>query len=548
MKKFLILIVSLIGLFTYSQNLDQSKRNKLQAQIKAYVQENTPGLAVGIVKDGAIIFEDYSGLSNLENNTPVTKDTRFNIASNAKQFTALCILKLKADGKIDLNDDIRKYLPEHFPDVKDPISVSNLLTHSSGIRDVYDLWALKGQTWWKLFIGNSDAMDLLRGQRELNFKPGSKYMYSNSNYILLTEIVKVISGKSFDTYTLDLFRELDMEQTSFLTNYMSVIPNKARPYGNWNGWKEYPFITEIHGDGALFTSLKDQMRWEVILQKTENNTLTADLLKRSQLPVADSNISEYGYGLMFDEYKGMSYSYHDGNTGAYNATFIRFPEKNTAIIVMSNNGNVPTNYLAKLLADICFDLDSAEIMEYPSGPEYIEELNDITNVLGSYETDGGTLIKIVEKNGELYREIYQRDPVRLIREEGNLFYYETLKDLKIAFTRDESNEWMFTIYLSSQKPNIGKRLPSFNGDQNYLESLNGKYYNAETETTIEIAHLEGDKYSITKNGRSRDGVLLLEDLLRMNSYDIRISRDSQDKINGLLVKNGRIDNVRFSKK
>ncbi|NNK87229.1 MAG: beta-lactamase family protein [Flavobacteriaceae bacterium] len=547
MKNLMVMLTFLFIWSAQSQILNKEIKDKLDSQIEEYVESNSPGLAVGIVQNNVIFYEKYIGLANLENNTAVNKNTRFNIASNAKQFTALCILKLNDEGRIKLGDDIRQYLPDLFKEIKDPITISNLLTHSSGIRDIYDLWALKGQTWWQLFIDNGDAMDLIKGQKELNFNPGERYMYSNSNYIILTEIVKAISGQSFNEYALEMFKALGMDQTAFLTNYMAVIPDKARPYGNWNGWKEYPVITETHGDGALFTSLQDQLKWEIIIQDRSGAALSSDILNRSQLPIPDSNISDYGYGLMFGEYNGMKYNYHDGNTGAYNATFLRFPEKNTSVVVMSNNGNVPSNYLAKQLADICFPIESDKAVKFPSGPEAIEELNTISAVIGDYKTNDGTIIKIVEKDGYLYREIYRRDPVRLIRESGNLFYYETNEDLKITFTRNEKGQRQFTIYLSSQEPNTGTVLPSFNADQEYYASLNGTYFNTETDTSIEIRHLEENKYTIIKNGRARDGELLTEDYLRMNSYQIGIDRDAEKNIKGLMVKNGRIDRVRFVK-
>lgn len=548
MKQIITIVIILLNWNIQAQSFDQNLKEKLDLQIAKYVDGISPGTAVGIVRDGEIVYQKNIGYSNLENKIEINEKTSFNIASNAKQYTALCILKLIEEGKLKLEEDIRVFLPDLYQNIDDKITISNLLDHSSGIRDVYDLWALKGQTWWKLFIDNKDAIELINAQNDLNFRPGSAHIYSNSNYILLTEIVKIVSGKNFSEFALDLFRELGMKNTAFLTNYMTVIPNKARPYGNWNGWKEYPLITETHGDGALFTTLQDQLKWEIIIQNAKSASLPQEIIAQCQQPNPNSSNQEYGYGLMFGIYKGMNYSFHDGSTGAYNATFLRFPDKNFSFVVISNNGNVPTNYLAKQLVDICFDLQNDITHEFPRGPDKTEELNTLTEVVGKYKTQSGTIINIIENEGSLYREIYQRDPVKLINRKGNLFHYETNKDLKIAFTTDENGQREFTIYLSSQAPNVGMRLPSIELNNDYYSSLDGKYYNDETETEILIKYIQDNRYSITKNGREREGELIIKDLLRMNSYQIKINRDKEGHVNRLLIKNGRIQNVVFNKK
>ncbi len=545
--KYTLLITLLFG-FTMLQaeNFDQQLNDKLDETLKAYVEGISPGMAVGIVQDGDIVYQNFLGYSNLEHKVKIDENTRFNIASNGKQYTALAILKLLGEGKLNLDDDIRKHLPDLYKNINEKITISNLLTHSSGIRDVYDLWALKGKTWWKLFVDNKDALELIQSQKDLNFKPGSEYLYSNSNYILLTEIIKQVSGEKFSSFSAKLFEALAMNQTTFLTNYMAVIPDKARPYGNWNGWREYPAITEVHGDGALFSTLGDQLQWEKIVQTKKSEYISQSLLDQSQQTLPNVSIANYGYGLMFGTYNGLKYAYHDGNTGAYNATFLRFPEAKLSVVVLSNNGNIPTNYLAKQIANLTLNLKTEKLV-FPAGPEKIDDLENISDVVGNYKTDGGTIIKIVEKDGSLYREIYQRDPVKLINERGNLFHYETNEDLKIAFTEDEGGQWQFTIYLASQAPNVGVRLPSNQLNDTYKKSLDGRFYNDETDTEILIEFLENHTYAVTKNGRERKGELILKDFLRMNSYEIKVHRDADDIVDGLVVNNRRIQNVVFQK-
>ena len=543
---FLSLLFQLTG--ASAQPLSNALADSLTQILRQYVAADAPGMAVGIVRNGQVVYEQYFGHSNLDHQVKINEHTRFNIASNAKQFTALSLLELAAQQKLNLDDDIRTYLPDFYPGISEKISIAQLINHTSGIRDVYELWSLQGKTWWQLFLDNGDALELLQSQQELNFEPGSEYLYSNSNYILLTAIVEKVTGKSFAAYTEQLFQNLGMKETAFLTNYMAVIPHKARPYGNWNGWKEYPAITEIHGDGALFTTLRDQLEWEIIIQENKGTLLSQNTLQQSQAPLAGSTNTAYGFGLMFGQYKGLSYTYHDGNTGAYNATFLRFPDQKTAIVVLSNSGSISTNFVATQLADRCLPLEDANAAAFPAGPDKIDPDFQPKGIVGTYKTSSGSIIKIVEKEGAFYREMAQRDPVQLINESGNLFYYENNEALKMAFTKDAANQWLFTIYLDSQAPIIGTRLSDDPVDPVYLKSLNGEYHNAETAMTIQLEYRDNNTYTIMRNGQELEGQLPAKDLLIVYNYELIVDRNKVGNIEGLILNGNRIRQLKFIKK
>ena len=352
-----------------------------------------------------------------------------------------------------------------------------------------------------MFVDNEDAMDLIRTQRDLNSKPGTEYIYSNSNYILLTEVVQRVSGQDFSDFAKSMFEDLDMPSTAFRTNYMAVIPHKASPYGQWNGWKKYPTITETHGDGGLFTTLEDQLYWEQMIQLNDGKYLSTELIKESQQPME----YDYGYGLEFGEYKGEKYHYHNGSTGAYNATFMRFPSKNLSVVVMANSGSVPTYYLAAQIVDEILRLEVPN-KTYPSGPKEIQAEIPQQELVGSYigGGSGGNIINIREREGTLYREIYQRTPAPLTQEDGALYtYISNEAELRMAFTKDATGVSGFKIYLSTQPVSSYEKLPSADMDMGYKQSLNGIFFNDETQTTIHIEHANGNKFIITKNGRER---------------------------------------------
>ena len=225
----------------------------IQALIDNLIEDGAPGYAVGVVVDDKHVFSHYAGLANLDTPTPIDENTRFNIASVAKQFTALMILDLAHQGKVDLSKDFRAYLPNAMPLVEKPISIAQVLTHTSGIRDVYDLFFLTNGTWYETDFNNRTARNLLRKQTGLNFEPGSSHLYSNSNYILLADLIAEVQGQPFHVYANEFLKNRGMSNSTVRRRYGTVIPRLARAYGHWGTeWIENADIANTHGDGFFF--------------------------------------------------------------------------------------------------------------------------------------------------------------------------------------------------------------------------------------------------------------------------------------------------------
>ena len=191
MRKSITFIILFISIITSAQKIDLKK---IDAIVNSKIGEKDPSLFIGIVKNGNIIYERYRGLANLQHQVKVDEKSRSNIASIAKQFTALMILQLSLEEKLSLEDDIRKYLPKLYPGIKGQIKIRHLLNHTSGIRDYADLMSIQQKPWWKqVGLDNNDVIELLEKQEDLSFKSGSRYMYSNSNYTILTKIIEAVS-------------------------------------------------------------------------------------------------------------------------------------------------------------------------------------------------------------------------------------------------------------------------------------------------------------------------------------------------------------------
>ncbi|MEO1438482.1 MAG: serine hydrolase domain-containing protein [Bacteroidota bacterium] len=407
--------------------------------IEAYLKDKVdtteagPGMAVGILIDGEIVYEKYIGMANLEFMIPISEQTKFNIASNAKQFTALATLKLISEGRLALNDDIRKYLPELLPNIEDPITVLNLIHHSSGMRSYGNMIGLIDKPWWKDYgLDNEEVYQLLCQNQDLNFKPGTEYSYSNSGYILLTRIIEVITEQDFPEYTAEMFQELGMENTLYPGNYRKPITQRAAPYAKWgrgNYWKHFHSVNDLYGDGFLFTTLRDQLKWEQTLQYLAE---APEWVQQGQSKAYRSPEKDYGCGVEFRQYDGKEVMRHSGSTGAYGAQFLRFPKEKVAIVVMGNSTAINYYRTAYDLADLLFNIPQKEEKE-DLMPEVSAQETPITQWVGDYVRPEGQLIQFLEKDGNLLWTMHQQEDLIFTRSYGDVFVTESIPGLKYHF-------------------------------------------------------------------------------------------------------------------
>jgi CubicO group peptidase (beta-lactamase class C family) len=543
------LLLMLLLICCYSVSPAQTENTYTLNQIKRLdsiatqdVPKGAPGIATGIVNNGKIVYERVAGYANLVDSTLITRNTRFNIASNGKQFTALAILVLIDEKKISLTDDIRKYLPTIYPRQNSKITVENLLNHTSGIRDVYDLWSLKGLTWWEHSFTNKDALELIEKQQELNFDPGSKYSYSNTNYILLTAIIEKVTGISFVAYTNDLFKKLNMPNTSFEDNYKKIRGPLAKAYFNFNKWTTYNWIWNACGDGNIFSTLADQLQWEQILQGSTDNNIKRQILERSQQLTDNSTIKNYGYGLEFGTYKGLDYKFHEGATGAWKATVTRFPNKETSIITLTNTGKSTPNTQTRQMADVIFNLN-ADATYVITKPDKVGSFVSDEDMIGIYLTEDNFTFQFEKREGNLYLKRIGRNDVQLEREADNILHQTYDPDFKQEFNRNEKGEMTVTAYYTSHSPYTLTKSNSDWTGYNY-QALNGKFINSETNVAIKIKFVGDKSYNIKAGSqRSTKGLLISPTKLLVDNYVLDIDNASAPKM--LLLSADRIERVKF---
>lgn len=320
-----LIVFSSLSVNTNALQIDPSKIDVLFSEFDV----STPGASVMVVKEGEAVYTKGYGSANLEYNTLITDNTQFHIASLSKQFTVFAILLLESEGKLSLNDEIHTYLPD-LPDFGKKITLKNLANHSSGLRDQWDLLAMSGVRLDDVITQNH-VMKLISLQKELNFSPGEKYLYCNTGFTLLAEVVKKVSGRSFADFTRErIFEPLGMEDTHFYDDHTKLVQNRAYSYTEEEGqFLKSTLSYATVGATGLSTTAEDFVAWALNFEK---------LTVGDQKMIKKMEKDRFGFALgqFVGKYNGVSNFFHSGSDAGYRSYFIRLPKERISVAVFSN--------------------------------------------------------------------------------------------------------------------------------------------------------------------------------------------------------------------
>ena len=341
---------------------------RIDSVFSQWARTDGPGCIAGARKDGATLHLKAYGMANLEYGVPLTPESVSESGSVAKQFTSAVMVLLAKEGKLSLDDDIRKHLPE-VPNFGRTITIRHLLTHTSGLRDQ---WALLGLAGWPPGTQVHSIpliLDLVSRQRALNFQPGSLYLYSNTGYALAAAIVQRVTGKSLAEWSqANLFQPLGMKATEWRDDYRRVVKGRATAYsplrnGTWQ--QDMPF-TMVYGNGGLLTSVPDLLTWNDALDDGKA-PLTPDVVKQLETtrPLTDGSESNYALGLTIDTYRGVREVSHGGATAGYRTFLARYPSRKLSVAVLCNGGSADAGGYAHQIARIVLGLPGEETAPGP---------------------------------------------------------------------------------------------------------------------------------------------------------------------------------------
>lgn len=355
--KWLLRQLALIALFASPlvAQLPGNAAERIDSIFATYATTTSPGCIVGVGQSGKQVYAKAYGMANLEYAVALTPESISESGSVAKQFTAAALALLQLEGKLSIDDDIRKYLPE-VPDFGQRITIRNLLNHTSGLRDQWAMWGLADRGPGSEVHTIPKVLDLVHRQRELNFPVGSEYLYSNTGYVLASVIVTRVSGMPFARFTQErLFKPLGMNHTQWRDDYRRIVPNRATAYSRDGGaWVQDMPFTMVHGNGGLLTTVGDWLVW--------NDALDAGLLGKPELTrmletqgkLTSGRTLEYALGLTITQMRpGIREIAHGGATAGYRTYLARYPEANKlSVALLCNAGNANAAGMARRVAAV----------------------------------------------------------------------------------------------------------------------------------------------------------------------------------------------------
>jgi len=314
---------------------------------------DTPGCAVGVAEHGAPIVAKGYGMADLEHDVRITPETIFEAGSVSKQFTAAAVLQLARDGRLSLDDPVRKYVPE-LPEYDAPVLIRHMLTHTSGLRDWGNVAGIAGWPRTTRVHTHAHVLEIVHRQQALNFPPGTRWSYSNTGYNLAAMIVERVSGKSFQEFTrARLFAPLGMTHTSWRDDHTRIVKGRAIAYRE----RDKAFSTlmpfeNVYGNGGLLTTVGDLLKWnEHYDAPSEGDPLAAAEQQRPGV-FSDGRAHGYALGLFVGKYKGVREVYHSGSTAGYQAFLTRFPDERLSVAVLCNATSAQATQYAHAVADV----------------------------------------------------------------------------------------------------------------------------------------------------------------------------------------------------
>lgn len=318
-----------------------------------FAVSGSPGCAVGVIQDGKLAYARGYGSANLDYDVPIDTRSVFYLASVSKQFTAFAVAVAAQEGKLSFDDDVRKYIPE-LPDYGTKVTIRNLIHHTSGVRDYLTLIPLSGRHADDLWT-DAGLLALLTRQKALNFAPGSEFLYSNTGYVLLAEIVKRATGQSLRRYADEkIFTPLGMRDTHFHDDAGDIVPRRVLGYTSTpGGWRmNHWFTFDKVGDGGLYSTIEDLAKWDANFYSGQvgGAAMQQQVVQRGVLTKGDT--ISYAFGLTVTSFRGLRVLEHGGALTGFRTGLMRFPDQRFTVVVLCNSSSVVPSLSARRVAEV----------------------------------------------------------------------------------------------------------------------------------------------------------------------------------------------------
>jgi CubicO group peptidase (beta-lactamase class C family) len=533
----------------------QSDRAKdIDAVFTSWNKPDSPGAAVAVIEHGKTVYEKGYGSANLEYSIPIGPETIFHVASVSKQFTAMSIVLLERDGKLSIDDEVHKYLPE-LPRYDSPITLRNLLQHTSGIRDQWQTLATAG---WSLedVITQDQILRMLFRQKELNFAPGSRHLYSNSGFTLLAEIVRRVSGKPLPEFCQErIFGPLGMTHTHFHLDLHRIVPGRAYSYSpvKGGGFENAPLNYANVGATSLFTTPGDLVKWLDNFRDPKVGGPAAIARMQEQCVLTDGKKADYALGIVPGMYRGLKTLSHNGADAGFRSAVIWFPDQELGVAVLSNLGSFNPTQAANKVAEVFL---AGKMTAPPTKPEPVTRTFITLDAValraftGTYPLPaiGQTLDTAVDQ-GKLWAVMPDKSRLEMKAIAPAHFYLGELQ-ADIEFTA-KPNGGMNAKITQPGAVNSGDRVDSAVAVKADLSAYTGVYWSEELEAEYTILARDGALFASNSHHGEFELTATTKDKFRSAKFffqDVTFVRNQQDRVTALTVGGGRVTAIRFERK
>jgi CubicO group peptidase (beta-lactamase class C family) len=551
MKKYFLLLF-LIYFTVYS--FGQIKENQaIDSIFTEWNKTDVPGCALGIIREGKLIYAKGYGMANMEYDIPNAASSVFRIGSTSKQFTAASIVLLAEKDKLTLDDNLKSLFPD-FPEYAKKITIRHLLNHTSGIRDYLQISYLKG-------LGDDDyytddnVMKWLINQTDLNFAPGEEYLYSNSGYWLLGQIVKKVAGMNMAEFAKkEIFEPLKMDNTHFHNDHTHIVKNRASGYipGNNETYKISMTTLDMIGDGGIFTTINDIKKWDDAYY--ESTVLSREFwsVMTQQGVLNNGQVIDYASGLMIRKYKGLKTVRHGGAFVGFRAELLRFPEQKLSIAIFANRGDANPSRMANQVADILLKDELIEKIVKNDEKVNIDITEDEfqrTQLVGGYEIQPGVVAKLSIKNDSLnVLQTWNKSTYTLLKVRGNTFQISGNENIRFSFSNLKNGFTQTLTVLQDGRETRAERKKEVDLSGIDLNDYLGSYYSKELDVTYDFEVENGVLKAGIKEKKSLVDCTISEiDKFTMEFGMIRFQRTG-GLISSFELDSGRVKKLKFHKK
>ena len=512
----------------------------------------SPGCAVAAMRDGKILYQRGYGMADLDHNVPITADTVFHVASMSKQFTAAAIVILAQERKLSLDDEVRKYVPE-LPDFGVPVILRQLVHHTSGLRDQWELLGLAGWRYSLDLITDDDVLSIMSRQKDLNFPPGSKHMYSNTGYTLLAQVVKRVSGQSFRDFTTSrIFQPLGMRNTHFRDDHAEIVKNMA--YGYVPAKDAFRIsITNFDTVGAtsLLTTVEDLALWDENFYnpRVGGPEMIRQMLERGKL--SDGEQLDYAFGLVIGKHRGLATVDHAGGDAGYRSDMIRFPDQHFTAVCLCNRADSNPSELTLQVAEIYLakEMTAADKVGAGSGKTVQLAPEKLAAKVGTYiKAEGGQTLSITLKDDKLHiTPGAGEDSYEMSALSENDFRLATAPiDFKFEALKP-GRPLRLIVKHGEDKPEVFDAVSPFTPSTSELSSCVGFYYSEEIEPIYVMKIDDGKLVLHTLKNKPDTLRPISPDLFAASIGTIRFKRNAQRQVSGFVLNADHVRNMRFQK-